>query len=87
MEWRVCALLIDGDLRNISLKLFQNQSSCSGGEVILRFAYFKLWRPSSSVEQNDFEQFCYPWNIPVKLFPNLSSLLEEEVIYLNVFLF
>ena len=21
----------------------------------------------------------HPWNIPVKLFPNLSSLLEEEV--------
>ena len=32
-------ILVDGDPRNISVKLFQNQSSCLGG-VVLRFACF-----------------------------------------------
>ena len=32
--------LVEGDPRNISVKIFQNQSSCLGGEVVLKFAYF-----------------------------------------------
>ena len=50
-------MLVDCDPKNISVQLFQNQSSCLG-EVTLRFAYFKLWGPSCCVAQNDFEQFC-----------------------------
>ena len=34
------SIFVEGDLRNISVKIFQSQSSCLGGEVGLKFAYF-----------------------------------------------
>ena len=36
----ILAILVEGHLRNIPVKLFQNPFSGLGGDVVLRFFYF-----------------------------------------------
>ena len=77
VEWWIWAILADGDPRNNSVKLFQNQPSCLGGEALPILALVAIifngakWFWALLLEG-------HPWNIPVKLFPNLSSLIEAS---------
>ena len=49
--------LVEGLPRNNSVRLFWNRAIGQGGDVILKFIYFQLWRPFCSAELNHLSNF------------------------------
>ena len=71
VQWSgtILAVLIEGQPRNLSKKLFSNRY-IGIGDVILRLFYFYLWRPFRSVERKNFSNYDedHARTISVKLF-------------------
>ena len=53
----ICAILVEGIMRNNSVNLFRIWASGSGEDVVLKSSYLELWPPFCSVEQNHLCNF------------------------------
>ena len=54
----ILAYLVEGQPRDIPVKLFENWSTGLGADTIYKFFYFYLWWPSCLSEWNDFIYFA-----------------------------
>ena len=48
----ICAILVEGIMRNNSVNLFWIWASGSEGDIVYKISYLELWWPSCSVEHN-----------------------------------
>ena len=57
VQWSVtiCAILVEGIIKNNSVKLFSIW--ISGSDAVQKISYLELWSPSCSVEQNHLCNF------------------------------
>ena len=58
VQWSetICAILVEGIMRNNSVNLFRIWASGSG-DVVYKISYLELWPPSCPVEQNNLCTF------------------------------